>query len=112
MQEDKSGRTTVDVKFAYEWSREDRLMIYKTGIENSIDEIITSLHQPLDLKGLIDDKYKSAIDGRINGSSAVRTLLNDLSEVEQKLGISKKETKKFIEKEAFVSGTAEKNAKT
>jgi len=83
--EDEEEFEEVEVKFSAEWTIKDRMKQLIKGSQLSADEIIRSLHQPMDLRNNRDEKYKAITEGRIYAIKAASEAMDVIEKYQTKL---------------------------
>lgn len=103
-------RDLVEIHLSEKWSYKDRLNWLIKGAQLSVDEIIKSLHQPMELETNRDASYKSVTSGR---EEAIITASNIMINIER---LTKSHSKATIEgsgiegEKEFSEGFAEQHA--
>lgn len=83
--EEEDNIPEVEVKFNSTWSIADRMQKIIEGSQISVDEIIKSIHQPMDLKKNKDEKYKAITEGRKYAILTSSEILLEIQNLQKKL---------------------------
>ena len=70
----------IIVSFSETWTTVDRTNQLILGSQKSLDQIIETLHQPISLRDLKDDKFKQTSEGRL---FAIETASKILMEIDR-----------------------------
>ena len=101
----------INVEFEDEWNIVDRTKQLILGSQMSLDQIVETLHQPISLRDLKDDKFKQTAEGRLFAIDTASKILQEITRLQKALDKSTEAGEvTFDEKLDFASGTAESYA--
>lgn len=101
----------INVEFEDEWNIVDRTKQLILGSQMSLDQIVETLHQPISLRDLKDDKFKQTAEGRLFAIDTASKILQEITRLQKALDKSTEAGDvTFDEKLDFASGTAESYA--
>jgi len=104
-------RIVVEINLSPVWSYKDRLQFLIEGAQLSVDEIIKSLHQPMELETLRDISFKNATSGREEAIETAKNILQVVEGLSSSLEDADEKGANLKKDKDFSSGLAEKFAK-
>ncbi|RLD22927.1 MAG: hypothetical protein DRI71_06660 [Bacteroidetes bacterium] len=103
-------REVVKIDLSDDWSYKDRMGWLIKGAQSSVDEIIKSLHQPMELETLRDISYKNATSGREEAIITTKNILMYIGELSKSLKKTTDSESGIEKQKDFEGGFAEQFA--
>jgi len=100
----------VIVEFDKEWNARNRIKKLIEGAELSVDEIIKSLFNPMDLENLKDERYKAATSGREDAIDTASAIIKNIDRMRKNLNSMDDDGLLSDDRGKTISSFAERNA--
>ena len=100
----------VKVEFTEVWSAKDRTIRLIEGAQKSVDTIISTLHQPISLEDLRDERFRQTSEGRLVAIETASKILIEIERLEEGLLIATDKSSGLERKKEYSSSFAEQFA--